>query len=108
MTRSSRFSLRPTKVGDRARPHTTTMGSEHSLKSVNDGLPLAMQPVQPKNACRHRRFATAVGVFICAALWFVHKQYTFAPEPWLEAHPDHLGYHKSGSPTGREAEELFL
>jgi hypothetical protein len=84
------------------------MDPEYGLKLVKAELPLAVQTVRPKKACRHRRRVVAVGLLIGAALLFLHKRYAFAPESWFEGHPDQLGYDKSNSPTGREAEEMFL
>lgn len=84
------------------------MDPEYRLKSIKSGLPLVVQAVQPKKACRHRRRVAAVGMLIGAVLLLVHKQYAFVPEPWLEGRPVHLGYEKSDSPTGKEVEEIFL
>ena len=86
------------------------MGSEQEQNSAKGELPLATRPVQPKKACWfacHRR-TIGVSVLIGVALWFVHKRYTFAPELWSEDRFALLGYHKSDTLTGREAEELFL
>lgn len=84
---------------------TTTMGKEQRLESE---LPLVVQATQRKKAYIHRRRTLAVGILLGATLLVTHKHYISAPEPWLEGHLDHLGYDTSGSPTGREAEELFL
>lgn len=86
------------------------MGSEPGLKSVKVEPPPVTQAVRPEKACRftHHRRSIAVGVLLGAALWFVHKQYTFTPESWVEGHLDLLGYDESGSLTGKDAEGLFL
>jgi hypothetical protein len=87
------------------------MDPERGLKSVKVDveLPLEVQIVQPKKTCRHRRRVFAAGIFIGAALLFAHKGYAFAPGPWsLDDHIDHFGYHESGFPTGKAAEEIFL
>ena len=84
------------------------MDPENGLKSVKTELPLVVHTLQPKKTRSYHRRIVAAGVLIGAVLLFVHKQHPFVPEPWLEGHPDHHEFHNPGSPTGKEAEEIFL
>ena len=86
------------------------MGFEHGQKPIEAELPLAMQTAQPEKASGFvpRRRTVTAGLLVGLTLWFAHKRYAFAPEPWLEGRLDHSGYDKPGLLAGKEVEELFL